>query len=128
MKRYILISVLLTTTSAFANLSNELFTTAQRQDVLRSIDDVCGDTWCEGDYNFKFNDFTCMQSTHVCELNFQFIKRDDNDLKTYSPVQVCRFEKITHFGQLMENKYSLTDSFYEALTDCIGQKEKRVEF
>ena len=34
-------------------------TAAQERVVLRLVDDVCGDTWCEGDHAFRFRRFSC---------------------------------------------------------------------
>ena len=125
---FALIAATVASTSSFANSSKELFTAAQRKEVVRAIDDVCGDTWCEGDFNFQFNDFSCDKKTFACELNFQFIKSDNTVKGTFSPVQICRFENIKEFNQVMDTKYSLADSFYEALTDCISEKEDHIEF
>jgi hypothetical protein len=34
-------------------------TAAQERVVLRLVDDICGDTWCEGDHAFRFRSFDC---------------------------------------------------------------------
>lgn len=34
-------------------------TPAQERVVLRLVDDLCGDTWCEGDHAFRFHGFAC---------------------------------------------------------------------
>jgi len=124
--KFLLLTALLVSSSVY---SSELFTSAQKKQVLQTIDNVCGDTWCEGDYNFQFNSFSCEKQTSTCELNFQFIKTDDNgENPTLSTEQVCRFENIKTYKQLMENKWSLNDDFYSAVTDCIWEKEPAVTF
>lgn len=34
-------------------------TAAQERVVLRLVDNICGDTWCEGDHAFRFRSFSC---------------------------------------------------------------------
>lgn len=128
MKQIVMLSLLVATSTTFASTTTELFSTAERKEVVRAIDDVCGDTWCEGEYNFKFNDFTCDKNTHTCELNFQFIRSDNAEVETFSPVQVCRFEHIKEFNQVMDTKYSLAPNFYDSVSDCIAEKEDKIKF
>ncbi len=123
MKYIILLSSLFVSTLTFAENSNEFLSTSQRKEIVRAIDDVCADTWCEGDYNFKFHDFSCDKKTQICQLSFQFIKSDGVQEDVFSPIQVCRFENIRHVKQLMKERYSLTDSFYDSVSSCIDDKE-----
>lgn len=127
MKQIILmLTLLIASSTLFANESNELLSPKERNEVLRSIDDVCGDTWCEGDYNFKFINFSCDKIAKSCDLSFHFIKSDEQSVETYSPVQVCHFQNITNFKQIKDNNFSLNESFYEELTDCITTHEYSV--
>jgi hypothetical protein len=128
MKQIILMFVLLMTSAVFAHESNELFSPTQSNEVIRAIDDVCGDTWCEGDYNFKFINFSCNKLAKSCDLSFHFIKSDEQSVETYSPVQVCHFQNITNFKQIKDSKYSLNDNFYEELTNCIDNRQNEVQF
>ena len=99
--------------SAFANESKEIFSGNQREDIIHSIDVICGDTWCEGDYNFKFTDFSCNKLTAKCELSFHFIKSDKENEELLSPLQVCRFQNIMDIKQIKESKFSLNSNFYD---------------
>lgn len=128
MRNLLLISALLASTSLSAKISNDFFTASQKEAVINEIDNVCGDTWCEGDYNFKFNELACEKLTHTCELTFQFIALDDNEVEKFSPIQVCRVENIKGFRDLMDNKHSLNENFYEAISDCISEKEGNIQF
>lgn len=125
--KFIMLTALIFT--SFSAYSASPFTSSQEKTVLKAIDDVCGDTWCEGDYGFRFNSFTCDKTTSTCELNFQFIKREENDEReVLSAEQVCRFKNIKTFSQLMENKWGLSDKFYDSVSDCISARESKVEF
>lgn len=121
------IAAILLSSTAFA--TERLFSARQEKKVLEAIDNVCGDTWCEGDYNFRFNTFICSKKTHSCELNFQFISsNEEGEEEKFSAEQICRFENIREFSQLMDGKWSLNDKFYEDVTECIWEKESSVSF
>lgn len=128
MKTLVLLTSLILTSPVFAKGTDDLFTQKQTDEVLRTIDNVCGDTWCEGDYNFDFTGFSCKKSTQSCLLEFHFIQIDDNDQEQYSPKQTCQFEQIKEIGQLLEDDGELNWNFYEEVTDCITELESSVEF
>ncbi len=46
-------------------------TVARERVVLRLIDDICGDTWCEGDHLFDFRYFACDPEPHGCVLRLR---------------------------------------------------------
>ena len=114
--------------SAFANESQEIFSGNQREDIIRSIDSICGDSWCEGEYNFKFIDFSCDKSTATCALSFHFIKSDKETEEILSPLQVCHFQNIMDINQIKENRFSLNSNFYDELSQCISINENNVKF
>lgn len=129
MKCILLITLILaTTTTSWGATSKELLNLRQKKEVLHVIDSICGDTWCEGDYNFRFNDFSCDKITHKCLLDFQFIKTEDNQGRTYSSDQNCSFENVQNFRQIMDGRGSLSDEFYDSLTNCIHEKEDQIQF
>jgi hypothetical protein len=117
------------TSTLYAKGGTELLSARERSDILRSIDDVCGDTWCEGDYNFKFENIRCNKLDKTCDLSFYFIKsNDDNTVETFSTLQTCHFLNISSIKQLRSHRYSLNTHFYDELTECIGVLEHQVQF
>ncbi len=129
MKHIIFIVTLISCTNIFAATANDLFSAVQKNAALQAIDSICGDTWCEGDYNFRFNEFTCDKKEKSCELNFQFIKSTEkSEMDIYSLPQTCRILNINSFHQIMDTKYSLNEEFYEEVSNCINEKEAHVEF
>lgn len=127
MKTLLLIAFILTSFSSFA-ASERSITKEQEQRVLKTIDDICGDTWCEGDYGFRFNAFKCDKKSSRCQLRFQFIKVEDNDLEVYSSEQVCEFKNITRYDQIMSSEWGLADDFYQEVSDCISDRERAIRF
>src|SRR4051812_11782524 len=52
-------------------LTPNALSAAQAKTVLRLIDDICGDTWCDGDYDFGFRRLSCNSALHTCTLTLQ---------------------------------------------------------
>jgi hypothetical protein len=46
-------------------------TALEEKRVLKAIDAECADTWCEGDYAFRFERFRCQLERRVCRLDFR---------------------------------------------------------
>jgi len=132
MKTPILLATLLLSSLSISNAMasdfTELFTPEQNKIILRSIDDVCADSWCEGNYNLKFINFTCDKSNSACALNFIFIETIERDEERYSPIQVCHFKNIRSYDQIMNGNHSLNGDFYDRVSDCISNKESSVQF
>ncbi len=54
--------VILTLAGLFAEAPAQtpsLLTEQEASQILRALDDLCGDTWCEGDNNFSFDALSC---------------------------------------------------------------------
>ena len=107
MKFILLCIVLFSTPVLFAKVEGDFLSPVERSEVIRSIDDVCGDTWCEGDYNFKFNNFSCNFREKNCDLTFYFIKSDDQDVEIYSPLQVCH--RVDYLFTELIKRWPLTE-------------------
>ncbi|MBC7540204.1 MAG: hypothetical protein H7281_15370 [Bacteriovorax sp.] len=104
MNRCLFSSVLLVIVFATAmSFSNELFTQEERIIILNVIDNVCADSWCEGDYDYEFLDFVCNSNNESCDLVFLFINTDD-EIEIKSTLQNCHFLNITNLAQVIEGK------------------------
>ncbi|PIK15778.1 hypothetical protein [Halobacteriovorax sp. JY17] len=129
MKQLILLATLLTFSNSYAE---NFLTESQADTVLESIDNICGDTWCEGDFNFSFNEITCSSETNSCDLSFEFI----NEVYDYETDQViveerasvtCTLTGVTGYEYMIDTSSRwnhLGHSFYEKVTDCISDKEE----
>jgi hypothetical protein len=102
-------------------------TSAESRQVLKLIDDICGDTWCEGDNDFSFDRLACSARTHRCTLVFDVIPRDDVAGGQPSYRRSCTTHHFTGFDSLVtttESGYqSLAPAYYDALTACISRVE-----
>ena len=97
---------------------------AEERIVLKLVDDVCGDTWCEGDHDFRFRHLFCDSNAATCSLMFQMALREGGGSAGRWRWQVCRTGGFLDFDSLVETTSGgyqwLTDAYYEALSACIG--------
>ena len=102
----------------------------QQATVLELIDGICGDTWCEGDHNFRFDSLHCRAGCRghagQCVLTFRIFGHDTDVETGPTYTRSCRTGGFTGFDSLVETHdhyQSLTSSYYGALTECISEVE-----
>ena len=91
---------------------------------LELLNNICGDTWCEGDFNFEFTDLEINKKDKSAVVNFEMIDEWYDTEKRFSTF--CVVPKISSFQDVIDfdsNKKYLTDYFYETLGECISDRE-----
>ncbi len=111
--------------------AGEFLNNAQKQDILNQIDSVCGDTWCEGEYNFSFDNIRCNSYTRSCVIDFKLIQYYyDGD--SYEPTREAYYSTSCSIGRVdsyydlvdVEGRYAgLNQNFYDRFSDCISVRE-----
>jgi hypothetical protein len=105
----------------------------QEKTALKLIDDICGDTWCEGDNNFAFLSLQCRAATSKtkegsCTLKLDIIPRVDDPAPHYR--RSCTTSGFTGFASLVSKSpsgyQSLQPAFYDALSACIDDLESKL--
>jgi hypothetical protein len=116
-----------------ANLVKNALSRKQQATALKLIDDICGDTWCEGDHNFSFDRLECRAGCagHAgsCELTFRIFSHDTDIETGPTYVRSCVTAGFTGFASLVDttNGYqSLQPEYYSALSACIGDVEAQL--
>ena len=108
-------------------LGNDL-TLKEVQTSLKLIDDICGDTWCEGDYDFRFRYLYCSRDAESCTLALQMGARETAPTDPRWPWYVCRTTGFFGFESLVTTssggQQRLTPTYYEALSACIDGLEQ----
>jgi hypothetical protein len=66
--------------------SNDL-SPADQERFLRSINDLCGDTYCEGPFEYEFFQIECRFSASVCGVAFNMVT-DDPTRANLSPTRI----------------------------------------
>ncbi len=113
---------------AAADGSTQQLSARQEHVVLGLIDDICGDTWCEGDFAFDFRRFSCDLHERSCDLTLRIARYGSVPL-------VWRWRTrgvhgFMSFGQLVvtspSGQKSLTPAFYTAVNELIQDVEVSV--
>ena len=103
---------------------------AQAKTTLRLIDNICGDTWCDGDYDFGFRRLTCSKAAHTCTLTLQAFPEEGVTSSQHSYWRACKTPGFTGFASLVStapNGYqSLNDDYYDLLSECISRVESNL--
>lgn len=101
--------------------------------VLKLIDDICGDTWCEGDHNFRFDRLECRPGCNAraggCKLTFRLFSHDTDIETGPTYTRACRTSGFTDLESLVltSGEYrSLQPAYYDALSRCISRVESRL--
>jgi hypothetical protein len=114
-------------------LVRSALTDAQQAKALKLIDDICGDTWCEGDHNFSFDRLECRagcaRRAGSCKLTFRVFSYDTDVETGPTYVRSCTTSGFTGFASLVQTTGaypSLQPEYYSALTTCIGEVESQL--
>lgn len=103
-------------------------TATQERIVVKLIDDVCGDTWCEGDHAFRFRRFSCDRRRAACTLRLQISSwsEEPRRWRTRSP----RISGFPRYGDMVvcepNGARSLQPAFYEAVGAAVRATEATV--
>lgn len=102
---------------------------AQARAVLFELDQICGDTWCEGDFDFAFAKVTCHFDRSSCTITMRISPRQDA-----RPVPIywraCKIGGVHAFPDLVDTAptgaSALHPAFYEHMTTCTTQLVARL--
>ena len=102
--------------------------------LTEEIDNHCGDTWCEGEYDFNFK--SVEQSDDELIVNFDVIIWASN-LESFTPYpRECRIPGDYSFDDLLypihgsqpgdNQHYRLTDFLADQMNECISSIEREL--
>lgn len=112
-------------------------TPSPEERVRKAIDNICGDTWCEGDYQFEFKTVTFDKSGNQTLVDFtmtpysseQAISNEDkfSSVLVSPSFQVrCIVKGYSDVSKIIDQDQSLNWDFYEAMTDCVSSLEQNL--
>ena len=93
--------------------------------VLKIIDNTCGDTWCEGDFNFKFLELNLDPSNETATLIFNLVDEWSKPIRLLRTS--CVITNVRSFSDLTSSHQRnprLKDHIYDSLSDCIRSREE----
>ena len=106
--------------------------------LLQYIDEVCGNTWCEGSYNFDFHEIYCRawnDKTSQCILEFEMFEHPvhhytkDGHVTAYRMIKhpsTCEINKLPHLPKNPERAEALkfyNEFIHDPLSNCINLLE-----
>ncbi len=97
-------------------------TAKQKSEVLLQLNNICGDTWCDGDWWWTFKSITCKLDLDSCTWTAMI----DPSVPAAGKVPVywrsCKVTGLKKFSDLVTTTgghQSINQTFYEASTDCV---------
>ena len=129
MIKIISIILMLATSIPLANATQsqpflQILNEKDKDEVIEIIDRTCADSWCSGDYEYKFSRFSCNDNTAVCVLSFKIIDRDAGPGERQARNKRCIFKNIISKEKIFAGA-TLTESFYDQLNYCISNRESK---
>lgn len=115
-------------------LSGDALTKQEASTVLKLVDDICGDSWCEGDRNFHFDQVRCTPSCGknpgTCRLAFRVFPFDSDLVTGPTYALSCETSGFTGFASLIDTApsgyQSLNWQYYDSLSTCISELESQL--
>jgi hypothetical protein len=127
MNKMILIAVI-TISSLFAQSAMAFLTPYQADEIIQVMNNVCGDTWCEGDYEFDFKTINCSAATQTCEIQLAVIDPTAAPVNgSLVPVaeEICNLENVKRYYDIVA-RGELRSHVYEQLNGCISDIEGKL--
>ena len=93
----------------------------QARSVLFELDQICGDTWCAGDFDFAFARVTCQFARATCTVTLRIWPR-----QATRPIPLywrsCKLAGLHAFADLVDTAptgyRSIDPAFYAKMTTC----------
>ena len=102
-----------------APVPDPILTDGQRRNFVWWLDEMCGDRWCSGPNDYRFDAVTC-DGHGTCELALQFMPWNDED--RWRPAR-CTIRDIDQASDLVQTREEdlPTDHALAQVGDCLDQ-------
>lgn len=111
-------SVLMILILGFNQPSYGFLNDSQEQQALLAIDNICGDSWCEGEYDYKFQKLDCNADHKLCILDVEAFEWVGFDKKQLVEAKSCLIENVGGIEDIVKNEM-LKIKVYEQISDCL---------
>jgi hypothetical protein len=106
--------------------------------IRKAIDNICGDTWCEGDFQFRFDKVVLDAASNQAQVLFSMTPYLDEtpleDEATFSSATLapdynvkCVVKGFSTPETILQADGDLNWDFYLAMTDCVSSLEKSLQ-
>ena len=106
--------------------------TSAANHILKEIDNTCSDTWCGGDYAYRFKKVILEPATDSTRVLFTMSIAGESELEHGATLAnqsfdvSCRIDGYSTYSEVMESENTLDWGFYLLLTDCIQTLEEHL--
>jgi hypothetical protein len=106
--------------------------------ILKAIDSICGDSWCEGAFDFRFHQVVLKPKKNEVQIFFRMsqqypVRLEFTQGQSFQAQINQRFHDVScilpgysTYESIMQSEYSLRREVYTALTQCIEALESRL--
>lgn len=106
--------------------------------IMKAIDDICGDSWCEGAFDFRFQQVVLKPEKNETQIFFRMsqqypVRLDWKESQGFKAQINQRFYDVScllpgyaSYDSIMQSEYALRWEVYTTLTQCIGALEDRL--
>src|SRR4051812_21532194 len=101
--------------------AHENLTTPQQKAVLTQLDNICGDTWCSGDWSFDFKKIVCKLDLGTCTWTALITPSvpATEKLVFWRSCKVAGVHQLSDLVTTINGYQSLNQDYYMASTDCV---------
>ncbi len=109
---------------------------APEETVRKAIDNICGDTWCEGDFRFQFTSVELDAKADLFTVNFVMTPYLDEEtvldeegvtaLVSPSASVKCVVKGYSDASVIVDKTGSLNWTVYEKLSKCVNSLESKL--
>lgn len=122
----------------FAKPYAALASTEDADRIMKAIDDICGDSWCEGAFDYHFQKVLLKPEKNETQILFRMsqeypVRLDWNENQVFKAQINRRFYDVScilpgysSYDRIMQSEYALRWEVYTALTQCINALEDRL--
>jgi hypothetical protein len=106
--------------------------------IMKALDSICGDSWCEGAFDFRFQQVVLKPAKNETQILFRMsqqypVRLDWKENQAFQAQINQRFYDVScilpgysTYDAIMQSQYILRWEVYTALTQCINSLEDRL--
>lgn len=109
----------------------------EAEKVRKAIDNICGDTWCEGDYSFRFKKVVFDEANNLTRVYFNMGLREfaphvetanefESSLDHASFDVSCVVKGFSHPKDILADDHTVKWEFYTPMSDCVQRLEQKL--
>ena len=112
--------------------AKDILNEKQKDTTLELLNNLCGDTWCEGDFEYEFDQIDCSKHKKNCKIELNVLiygefcySNKPNEIKLYKKISwLCRIPSLNKVSDILvrekKKEVYLNQRFIDKADQCIG--------